>query len=112
VTVLLPAPTAIAYPQTVIGTYVGQEITPDIPGTAGTITRYSVTPTLPAGLSMDPSTGVISGTPTAAAAQTTYVVTGRNSGGSVTAAIKPGDYGHSGAKYSAAARESGPRWHA
>ena len=89
VTVLLPAPTAIAYPQTVIGTYVGQEITPDIPGTAGTITRYSVTPTLPAGLSMDPSTGVISGTPTAAAAQTTYVVTGRNSGGSVTAAISP-----------------------
>jgi hypothetical protein len=89
VTVLLPAPTAIAYPQTVIGTYVGQEITPDIPGTAGTITRYSVTPTLPAGLSMDPSTGVISGTPTAAAAQAVYVVTGYNSGGSISAVVSP-----------------------
>jgi len=89
VTVLLPAPTAIAYPQTVIGTYVGHEITPDIPGTAGTITSYTISPALPTGLSMDPATGVISGTPAAAASQATYVVTGRNSGGSVTAVISP-----------------------
>ncbi len=89
VTVPLPAPTVIGYPQTVISTYVDQEITPDIPGTAGTITRYSVSPALPAGLSMDLSTGVISGTPTAEAAQATYVVTGYNSGGSITAAVSP-----------------------
>lgn len=89
VTVLLPAPTAIAYPQTMISTYVGQEITPDIPGTAGTITRFSVTPALPPGLNMDSSTGVISGTPTAAAAQAVYVVTGYNSGGSIGAVVGP-----------------------
>ncbi|MGB8098368.1 MAG: putative Ig domain-containing protein [Terracidiphilus sp.] len=89
VTVLLPAPTEIAYPQTVIGTYVGQAITPDIPAAQGTITSYVISPALPAGLSIDPSTGVISGTPTAAAPRATYVVTGGNSGGSVTAAINP-----------------------
>jgi hypothetical protein len=89
VTALLPAPNAIAYPQTVIGTYVGQEITPDIPGTDGTITSYTVSPALPAGLSLDPVTGIISGTPMVAAPQATYVVTGRNSGGSVTTAISP-----------------------
>ena len=89
VTVLLPAPTALMYPQTVIGTFVGQEITPDIPGTAGTVTTFTVSPALPPGLSLDPATGIISGTPTAPAAQTTYVVTGSNSGGSITAAVSP-----------------------
>jgi hypothetical protein len=89
VTVLLPAPTAFAYPQTFIGTYVGREITPDIPGTAGTITTYTVSPALPTGLTLDPSTGIISGIPTAPAAQATYVITGSNSGGSVAAAVSP-----------------------
>jgi len=89
VTAPLPPPITLAYPQTTIDTYVGQEITPDIPGTAGTITRYSITPALPAGLRLDLSTGVISGTPTAASAQTNYVVTGYNSGGSVAVAVNP-----------------------
>lgn len=85
-----PAPTGLIYPQTTITTYVGQAVTPDIPGAAGgTITSFSISPALPPGLSLNTSTGVISGTPTAAAAQATYVVTGSNSGGSVTAAVSP-----------------------
>ena len=83
------APTGLAYPQTTIGTYVGEEITPDIPGTTGTITSYTVNPTLPPGLSIDPNTGVISGTPTAVAASATYTVEGSNATGSVTAAVNP-----------------------
>lgn len=48
-------------------------------GFGGTVT-YSVSPALPAGLSLDPATGVISGTPTAAAqASTTYTITGTGS---------------------------------
>jgi hypothetical protein len=53
----------------------------------GEITEFSVSPTLPAGLSMDALTGVISGSPTAAQARTTFIVTGSNSSGSVTAQL-------------------------
>jgi hypothetical protein len=42
---------------------------------------------LPAGLSLNASTGQISGTPTAAAAQTTYTVSASNIGGSTTFAL-------------------------
>ena len=40
---------------------------------------YSVSPALPAGLSLNPSTGVVSGTPTAAASQTSYTFSVRDS---------------------------------
>src|SRR5689334_22774603 len=39
---------------------------------------WSVNPTLPSGLSLDPNTGVVSGTPAAVAAQNNYIVS-RNS---------------------------------
>ncbi len=41
--------------------------------------------TLPSGLSLSPSTGVLSGTPIALASQFAYTVTATNSGGSATA---------------------------
>lgn len=83
----LRAPTGIAYPQTSIVTYTGQAITPDIPGTSGgPVASYSVSPALPAGLSMNPSTGVISGTPTTSSPQTNYVVTGTNAAGHISSA--------------------------
>ncbi|KVD87066.1 hypothetical protein WS62_18540 [Burkholderia sp. ABCPW 14] len=66
----------------------GQPIVPDAPqSTGGEITQYSISPTLPAGLSMDAQTGVISGTPGNPQAQTTYTVTGSNSVGSVQAQV-------------------------
>ncbi len=43
---------------------------------------YSISPALPAGLSLNDSTGVISGTPTVATAATNYVVTASNANGS------------------------------
>ena len=49
--------------------------------------RYLVTPTLPAGLSLNTSTGVISGTPTAVSPLTTYTIKAQNPGGSGTAAL-------------------------
>ena len=55
------APSNLVYPQTTITASVGQAITPDTPTVAGTVSSYSVSPALPAGLSLNTSTGTISG---------------------------------------------------
>ncbi|QTE36360.1 DUF6443 domain-containing protein [Mucilaginibacter gossypii] len=47
-------------------------------------TPYTVSPALPAGLSLNNATGVISGTPSAAKAQATYTVTANNNNNSAT----------------------------
>ena len=59
--------------------------TPSVSG--GTVTSWSISPSLPAGLSFSTSTGAISGTPTAITSSTTYTVTATNTGGSATATI-------------------------
>jgi len=53
----------------------------------GTVDSYSVSPALPAGLSLNTSTGVISGTPTASTAIADYTITATNTIGSDTTAI-------------------------
>ncbi len=58
---------------------------PSISG--GTVTNFSISPALPAGLSIDPTTGVISGTATVLSAATNYTVTAKNAVGSTTASI-------------------------
>ena len=61
----------------------GTPLTPNAPSVSGgPVVSYAVTPSLPAGLALSATTGVLSGTPTAAAVQTTYTVTATNSGGS------------------------------
>lgn len=49
--------------------------------TGGVIASYSISPSLPAGLSFNTATGLISGTPTSPHAATNYTVTATNSGG-------------------------------
>jgi uncharacterized repeat protein (TIGR01451 family) len=56
-------------------------LTPTAAG-GGTITSWSVSPALPAGLSLNNTTGVISGTPTAVTPLTNYTITASNAGGS------------------------------
>jgi hypothetical protein len=64
---------------------VGTAITPNVPKiSSGSVMSYSVTPSLPSGLSLDTSTGIISGTPIAVTETATYKITARNSGDSVT----------------------------
>ena len=48
---------------------------------------YSVSPALPAGLSLNFATGEISGTPTATSSSATYTITARNSGGTGTTTV-------------------------
>ncbi|WP_263384891.1 Ig domain-containing protein [Granulicella arctica] len=82
------APTLLVYPQTAIVATVGQAITPDMPTVTGTVTSFTVSPALPAGLSLSTSTGTISGVPTMVAAQATYTITATNLSGSTMAAVQ------------------------
>jgi len=54
------------------------------PTVTGTVSSYSVSPALPAGLLLDTTTGILSGTPRTAAAQSTYTITASNASGSTT----------------------------
>jgi DNA-binding beta-propeller fold protein YncE len=63
-------------------------VTTNIPSSSGgVVTLYSVSPALPAGLSLSSSTGTISGTPIAATAANIYTVIASNLGGSNTATL-------------------------
>jgi hypothetical protein len=64
---------------------INSQISQLIPVINGSDLTYSISPTLPAGLSIDSETGIISGTPTLTSQNTTYLVTAVNSGGSTTA---------------------------
>lgn len=87
ITVSGTAPSNLIYPQATINATVGAAIAPDTPTVNGVVTGYSISPLLPAGLSLDTSTGTISGTPTAASAQTPYTVTAQNGNGTTTAQV-------------------------
>lgn len=50
------------------------------PAVSGTVGHYTVSPTLPPGLSLDGQSGVISGTPTQAKGSATYTVNARGAG--------------------------------
>lgn len=66
-------------------TYVdGTAISANNPTVTGTVTGYSISPSLPAGLSIHATTGVISGTPTVPTNSAVYTVTASNAGGSTT----------------------------
>lgn len=79
----LPAPSGLSFanPDTFV---VGTAIAPLAPSVTGTVTSYSVSPSLPAGLSLSTTSGTISGTPTATSAATTYTVSAANASGSTT----------------------------
>lgn len=55
--------------------------------TGGAVSSWSVSPTLPTGLSMDTSTGVITGTPSADTTAANYVITATNASGSSSSTI-------------------------
>ena len=66
---------------------VKQAIASLTPTVMGQVSSYSVSPTLPVGLSINAASGVISGTPSSVTAKQSYVVTATNSGGSTTATV-------------------------
>jgi hypothetical protein len=78
------APSSLSYPSIPMFT-IGAAIAPLTPTVAGTVTSYAVTPSFPAGLTLNTSSGVISGTPTTISPVANYVVTASNSGGDTIA---------------------------
>lgn len=83
---LLAAPSALSYPASEVFT-VGQAITGITPIVTGTVTAYTVNPQLPAGVTLDTTTGAIAGTPTAVTAQANYTFSASNSSGSATTQV-------------------------
>lgn len=82
------APSGLTYSTNPAVYPVGVAIAPNTPSSGGgAVASYSVSPTLPAGLSLSTSTGVITGTPTTGTAAANYTVTATNSTGSTTASL-------------------------
>jgi autotransporter-associated beta strand protein len=66
----------------------GTAIPANSPTSSGSpVVSYSVSPALPAGLTLNTSTGVITGTPTTVTATASYTVTATNAAGSTTASL-------------------------
>ena len=57
------APSNLSYTTSVVYTQ-NQQITNNVPTVTGTVTSYSISPALPTGLTINSTTGIISGTPT------------------------------------------------
>jgi hypothetical protein len=85
--VSLPPPSGLSYTPSSLSGTVDTEISSLSPSVTGAVTSYSVSPALPLGLSLDESSGVISGTPTAVSALDTYTVTAANGTGTTTATV-------------------------
>jgi hypothetical protein len=80
-------PTGLKYSSNPIIYQQGVAITPNTPSSSGGVVSYSISPALPAGLSFNTTTGVITGTPTAATAGASYTVMATNPAGSATVAL-------------------------
>ncbi|QQX87730.1 putative Ig domain-containing protein [Cupriavidus necator] len=82
-------PAGLTFRNAAVVYVVNEPIVPDTPGNSGgTITQATVQPPLPAGLNLDPSTGVISGTPTSVTNGGIYEITGSNGAGDTTTRVE------------------------
>ena len=82
------APTGLTYGAGTAVYTKGVPVAPDNPtSSGGAVTGYSVSPALPAGLTLNSGTGAISGTPTAVTPLASYTVTASGVAGSATTSI-------------------------
>lgn len=88
ITVNDQSPTNLVYSQTNSVYTKNQTITTNTPSNSGgVITSYSVSPSLPSGLTLNTTTGEISGTPIVASSSSGYLITGTNQTGSTSSTI-------------------------
>ena len=79
-------PSDLSYPSPNFFT-IDATISPLFPTVVGTPTAYSISLALPAGLSIHPTTGIISGKPTVYSATKNYTVTASIAAGAATAIV-------------------------
>ena len=82
------APSALSYIASPVNATINTSTVSASPTVTGTVVSYNISPALPSGISLDTSSGVISGTASVASSQTDYTVTATNSGGSTTATFR------------------------
>jgi len=88
ITVVLPAPCSVDYPEPAPTYFVAIPIEPNAPAIGcGTPDLVAIDPPLPSGLVLDPATGTISGTPLAPAPPTLHTVTASNATGSADGTV-------------------------
>ncbi|MHC4892575.1 MAG: putative Ig domain-containing protein [Planctomycetota bacterium] len=87
ITVTGSPPSNLSYPTSFATFELGSTVDPIVPSVDGVVTRWSVSPALPAGLGLDGSNGAISGTPTQLQSALTHTVTATNGAGSDSFAI-------------------------
>ena len=88
ITVTGLAPTSLSYSSNPATYTKDTAITNNVPtSSGGAVVSYAVSPALPAGLTLNTSTGMISGTPTAVTSAASYTITATNSGGSTTVSV-------------------------
>lgn len=80
-------PSAFSYPAGSYTVAFGDNFPILNPTVTGSIDAYTVNPALPAGLTINSSTGQISGKPFSSQLQANYVITATNTGGSISTAI-------------------------
>ncbi|MGQ0445633.1 MAG: Ig domain-containing protein [Beijerinckiaceae bacterium] len=80
----------ITYAKNPVTYTLGQTITSNTASCAGTLSKVSITPTLPDGLTVNPTTGTISGLPTQIVGSTAYSVSAQCSTVPVTATLTLG----------------------
>ena len=81
-------PSSITYSSNSYSKQINSAMTTGVPTVnGGPVVTWSITPNLPTGLSIDSSTGQISGTPTVLSTQTTYTVSAENTGGTATTTV-------------------------
>ena len=81
-------PSSLAYTTGTAVYTLGVPIAPNNPAsTGGAVTSYGVSPAASRGSELSPSTGIITGTPTAATAAAGYTVTAANAVGSTTTTL-------------------------
>ena len=85
-----PTPIGLAYRTNAVWLTVGADMGSLNPQVIGMVTNYSVSPALPAGVSLNTISGVITGTPLMATKQVTYLLMASNDGGSSTFALTLG----------------------
>lgn len=88
ITVTNGAPTHLSYSDNAPVYTVNSQIMVNVPkNTGGEAAQYAVSPTLPAGLTLNQTSGTISGIPTAVSPAASYTIMASNAFGSTTAAL-------------------------